>query len=97
MAENHAPLLLRPPPTMTQPLWTTFPLLEALRGFEHRFTLRHPAIPVDADRAEAVERLWAWHREQTVEMGFAANALCIAQQVHGSGVAVIDAAPTAPL
>ncbi|MDZ4290192.1 MAG: polyphenol oxidase family protein [Prosthecobacter sp.] len=83
---------------MTQPpLWTTFPLLDALDGFAHRFTLRHPDIPVDADRAEVVERLWSWHRQQVVEMGFAETALCIAQQVHGREVAVIDAVPNAPI
>jgi copper oxidase (laccase) domain-containing protein len=78
-------------------LWTSFPLLEEVPGFVHRFTLRHPTIPVDAERAEVVERLWRWHREQAVEMGFQERALCIAQQVHGCEVAVIREPPESPI
>lgn len=70
--------------------WMTFPALEALPGFAHRFTLRHPEIDVDAERAVVVERLWAWHREQVAEMGFQGSALCIAEQVHGCEVAVVN-------
>ncbi|HYF36837.1 MAG TPA: laccase domain-containing protein, partial [Prosthecobacter sp.] len=58
---------------------------------------RHPTIPVDAERHEVVERLWAWHRAQAVELGFSARTLCIAQQVHGAQVAVIDQPPPAPI
>jgi len=77
--------------TMDNALWMTFPALEALPGFAHRFTLRHPEIDVDAERAEVVERLWAWHRSQAEELGFASAALCIAEQVHGAEVAVLEA------
>ena len=79
------------------PLWMTFPLLEALPAFRHRFTLRHPAIPVDAERGEVVERLWGWHRAQAAELGFAPESLCSAEQVHGAGVAVVQEAPAAPI
>lgn len=75
----------------------TFPLLEELSAFRHRFTLRHPTIPVDAERAEVVARLWDWHHEQAAEMGFGQDALCIAEQVHRAEVAVVNAAPTRPL
>ncbi len=78
---------------MNDPLWLTFPLLDALPEFRHRFTLRHPTIPVDAERAEVVARLWEWHRQQAEEMGFDPQALCIAEQVHGDGVTVLDKAP----
>ncbi len=81
----------------TAPLWTTFPLLDDLSRFVHRFTLRHPTIPVDADRAEVVARLWDWHREQAVEMGFQPDSMCIAEQVHGDLIAVVNEVPTAPL
>jgi len=74
---------------MSDPLWMSFPLLEAMPSFTHRFTLRHPIIPVDAERGEVVERLWTWHREQAGEMGFSPERLCIAEQVHGKGVAVV--------
>jgi copper oxidase (laccase) domain-containing protein len=77
--------------------WMTFPLLEALPAFKHRFTLRHPTIEVDAERAEVVERLWAWHRSQAEKMGFSADKLCIAEQVHGKGVAVVSAIQKGPI
>lgn len=75
--------------SMDAPLWMTFPALEALPGFAHRFTLRHPEIDVDAERAVVVDRLWDWHRAQAEEIGFHSTALCIAEQVHGCEVAVI--------
>lgn len=81
---------------MNDPLWITFPMLEAQSAFAHRFTLRHPTIPVDAERSEVVERLWAWHRAQADEMGFSADQLCIAEQVHGKGVAVLHQPSTHP-
>lgn len=75
----------------------TFPLLEAMPAFQHRFTLRHPTIEVDAERAEVVQRLWAWHRAQAEEMGFSPNELCLAEQVHGKGVAVVSAIQNGPI
>lgn len=82
---------------MNNELWMTFPLLDELPGFRHRFTLRHPSIPVDAERAEVVARLWDWHREQAAEMGFDQQALCIAEQVHGAEVAVVKEVPEKPI
>lgn len=77
--------------------WMTFPLLESLPSFQHRFTLRHPTIEVDAERAEVVQRLWAWHLSQAEDMGFYPNQLCIAEQVHGRGVEVVSALQTSPI
>lgn len=82
---------------MDDPFWMTFPLLSDLPDFRHRFTLRHPDIAVDAERAVVVERLWDWHREQAVELGFDPHSLCTAEQVHGSRVVAIDSVPTAPI
>ncbi len=82
---------------MNDPLWMSFPLLEPLPGFAHRFTLRHPTIPVDAERAEVVHRLTHWHHEQVQEMGFSPSDLCIAEQIHGKGVAVIRDAVSTPI
>lgn len=79
---------------MADALWMSFPALEALPGFAHRFTLRHPSIDVNEERAVVVERLWAWHRSQAEELGFRRSALCIAEQVHGLEVAVLDAPPS---
>ncbi len=79
--------------------WMTFPALDALRegGIAHRFTLRHPEIDVNAERQVVVERLWSWHRQQAAEMGFDPAKLCIAEQVHGNEVAVIDEVPATPV
>ncbi len=79
--------------------WMTFSALDALASgrFAHRFTLRHPEIDVNAERAVVVERLWDWHRQQAAEMGFAPKNLCIAEQVHGSEVAVIETVPESPV
>jgi polyphenol oxidase len=82
---------------MTDPLWMTFPFLEAFPHFAHRFTLRHPSIPVDAERAEVVQRLWAWHRQQVCELGFQEGGLCVAEQVHGRGVAVVHEPSVVPI
>jgi copper oxidase (laccase) domain-containing protein len=82
---------------MIDSLWMTFPLLESLPDFAHRFTLRHPAILVDAERDEVVERLWSWHRDLAGEMGFNSDQLCIAEQVHGKGVAVVHQPPSQPI
>ena len=76
---------------MDDALWTTFPALSSLGGFAHRFTLRHPGIDVDAEREVVVKRLWAWHRSQAEELGFPSASLCIAEQVHGREVAVVNA------
>lgn len=82
---------------MIDSLWMTFPLLESLPDFAHRFTLRHPTILVDAERDEVVERLWSWHGEMAGEMGFYADQLCIAEQVHGKGVAVVHQPQSLPI
>lgn len=74
---------------MESPLWMSFPPLEALPRFAHRFTLRHPNIDVNAERAVVVERLWDWHRSQALELGFPQQALCTAEQIHGDTVAVL--------
>lgn len=71
----------------------SFPLLDALPVFRHRFTLRHPSIPVDAERAEVVSRLWEWHRQHAADLGFDRSAMCVAEQVHGDHVAVVDQVP----
>jgi copper oxidase (laccase) domain-containing protein len=44
-----------------------------------------------------VTRLWAWHREIAQEMGFREGALCVAQQVHGKEVAVVESVPSVPI
>lgn len=79
--------------------WMTFPALDALagHGFAHRFTLRHPEIDVNAERDVVLERLWEWHRSQAEDLGFDGGNLCIAEQVHGKEVAVIDGMTAVPV
>ncbi len=76
---------------MDTPLWMTFPALAVLPDFAHRFTLRHPDIDVNAERSVVVERLEHWHHSQVEAMGFQSSSLCIAEQVHGREVAVVNA------
>ena len=70
--------------------WMSFPSLENANSFVHAFTLRHPAIDVAVDRAEALRRLTDWHHEllQT-QLGFPPSALVTAEQVHGNRVAIV--------
>jgi copper oxidase (laccase) domain-containing protein len=57
--------------------------------WRHRFVMRHPEVAVDAEREEVVARLWPWHEEQVRELGFGAEQLVRADQVHGAEVAVV--------
>jgi polyphenol oxidase len=75
---------------MLENRWMTFPALDALQGFRHRFTLRHPAINVVDDRAVAIQRLSAWHADHVAEMGFDRDGLRTVKQVHGNEIAVIS-------
>lgn len=81
---------------MPRPTWTSFPALSRLQGFAHRFTLRHPEIDVNAERDVVVKRLWDWHHSQAAELGFSGDSLCIAEQVHGCRVAVVEGPQSAP-
>ncbi|MFM2178053.1 MAG: hypothetical protein RL015_2151 [Verrucomicrobiota bacterium] len=75
----------------------TFSLLADLQNFRHGFTLRHPDVAVDVERAEAVAKLMPWHLQEVERLGFSPGSLCLAEQVHGSGVAVIHEAPAKPI
>ncbi len=78
-------------------LVTRFDSLDALPGFAHGFTLRHPAIEVAVDREEALRRLTAWHHEVAQEMGFPSSTLATACQIHGRGVTVVEEAARGPV
>lgn len=75
-----------------------FPALEACAPWlRHTFVLRHPALAVNTDRATALARLQQYHREAVKNLGFAENALRLAEQVHGACVACAEeAAPAIP-
>ena len=55
----------------------------------HAFAVRQPGVPVDAERAEAVERLGPPHFALRAQLGLAQRGFCSAEQVHGAGVSVV--------
>jgi copper oxidase (laccase) domain-containing protein len=61
----------------------------ATEGVVHAFAIRQPSVPVDAERSEAVERLGPAHASLRAELGLGQHAFCVAEQVHGAGVAVV--------
>lgn len=67
-----------------------FPALAPLEIVRHAFIGRVPGLDVATDRTEALARLDRTHRTLRAELGFAADAFAIAEQVHGDEVAVID-------
>ncbi len=75
----------------------TFPALDAIGGFAHAFTLRHPEIDVRVERAEAIRRLSGWHLEiLRTGLGFSPDSLATAEQVHGDRVVVVRATGQLP-
>ncbi len=56
----------------------------------HAFAVRQPGVPVQAERAEAVERLGPAHAALRAELGLSERGFCVAEQIHGAGVAVVD-------
>lgn len=70
--------------------WMTFPALDRLSGFHHRFTLRHPEMDVNERRDLVIERFWDWHLDHVVAMGFGRASLHTAAQVHGNQIAIVD-------
>lgn len=70
----------------------TFPSLAAT---SHRFVLRHPNLSMDVERTEALARLAPWHGQMIRELGYPEACVRTAEQVHGEGIAVVDAASPA--
>jgi polyphenol oxidase len=67
-----------------------FPAIDASGVCRHVFTQRIPGIDVSHDKAEALRRLEAAHREIRSAIGVGDWPLLTAQQVHGTKVAIID-------
>ena len=74
-----------------------FSSLSSLPSFAHTFTLRHPEINVAVDRDEALKRLWQWHTEIALELGFSRASLATAQQVHGNAISLVTTPDLAPI
>ena len=72
-----------------------FPALVRQDEVIHCFTRRVPGIDAQADKAEALSRLDACHREIRNTIGLDDMPFVTAQQVHGNRVAVVDQAITA--
>lgn len=73
---------------MTIPFSMAFP---ALHDVPHRFVLRHPEFAMNVERAEALARLAPWHQTFVTGMSYKPSMLRTAEQVHGAGVAVVNA------
>jgi copper oxidase (laccase) domain-containing protein len=67
-----------------------FPALSAIGICRHVFTQRIPGIDVSHDKAEALKRLEAAHREIRGAIGVGDWPLLTAKQIHGNKVAIID-------
>ena len=67
-----------------------FPALQAITFCRHAFIERIPGIDVSHDKAEALKRLDAVHREMRREIGMVEWPLLTAQQIHGDKIAVVD-------
>ena len=81
------------PEVATAPPIERFPALELL-GVQQGFVGRVPDVDVRVDRALALRRLDACHREARRLLGLAGRAFVTAEQVHGSDVAVLaDGSP----
>ena len=71
-----------------------FEALDRLAGLRHAFLCRVPGLDVRTDREEALVRLAEYHAESRRELGFPAEPVGTARQVHGNRVAVLSEAIT---
>ena len=67
-----------------------FPALRDITFCRHAFIERIPGINVSHDKAEALKRLDAVHRELRREIGIGDWPLLTAQQIHGDKIAIVD-------
>jgi copper oxidase (laccase) domain-containing protein len=75
---------------MMQLLFEQFPALGASGICRHVFTQRIPGIDVSHDKAEALKRLDAAHREIRNAIGAGDWPLFTAEQIHGNKIAIVD-------
>ncbi len=79
---------------MTEPP-DRFASLDAVSGVRAAFLTRVPGVDVTAERDTALARLKPEHDARIVELGFSPPVL--AEQVHGSIVAAVEALPSSPI
>lgn len=82
---------------MAKPPVEQFAALSGLPGIVHAFTQRVPGLDVSVDREVALQRLDQHHAAVRIELGLAAKTLVTAVQVHGNGVAIVDATTAVPV
>jgi copper oxidase (laccase) domain-containing protein len=75
----------------------TFPALAAQPGIVHAFLGRVPGVDVKADRFTALSRLEESHYLARHHLGVGSRCLVTAEQVHGAGVAIVDASTPVPV
>ena len=69
----------------------TYPALEACPFVRATFLTRVPGVEVATDRATALRRLEAPHRQAAQAAGFTFDRLATAEQVHGANIALVEA------
>jgi polyphenol oxidase len=70
-----------------------FPALSETGVVEHGFILRIRGLDVKTDRESALQWLEHYHRDQLASIG--TRSLKLAEQIHGAGVAAVDAGSAA--
>lgn len=74
------------------PYVETFPILSAVDGFDHGFVAREPGVDVGTtDRELALEKLEPHYRRALAADGIDFDHVILAEQVHGDGIAVVEA------
>ncbi len=69
-----------------------FESLQGIPGLVHGFVLRQPGVACGGEgKEEALRRLRPFHEEARAALGMADWPLVTGEQVHGDGVAVVDA------
>lgn len=76
---------------MLQAILISFPPLDQFPWLCHGFTLRQDGVDVGKARSDALAVLQERHQAILRSQGIEWNNLRLAEQVHGNGVAVIDA------
>ncbi len=82
--------------TSSQPL-EHFPALTELDVVRHGFVGRIAGIDVHTDREMALARLESTHAAARADLGLADRRFIFADQVHGCGVAIVDAETAVPV
>ena len=75
----------------------TFPALSIGGLIQNAFIGRVAGLDVSTDRETALARLACHHEQARADLGFDYMAFITAEQVHGKGVAIVDASTRTPV